>query len=61
MQCLRSFTAIHQYPDGVRMVGFTGYDACIAFKLAAFSSKGGKVNALARSELNVLIVHLRNE
>lgn len=35
VQCLRRFATIHQYPDGIRMVGFAGYDACIAFKLAA--------------------------
>jgi hypothetical protein len=35
VQCLRRFATIHQYPDGVRMVGFAGYDACIALKLAA--------------------------
>jgi hypothetical protein len=61
VQCLRRFAAIHQYPDGVRMVGFASYDACIALKLAAGLSKIGKVNALAQPELNILIVHLRNE
>ena len=35
VQCLRRFATIHQYPDGVRMVGFAGYDACITLKLAA--------------------------
>jgi hypothetical protein len=43
------------------MIGAAGYDTCMGSKLAAFLAQSGKANALALSELNVVVVHCKAE